>query len=187
MPVLTRARLNDATMKTLTVLAAACLSALALAACGSSSGDAGASGTTADDRDTARLKLQECLRKQGVELPRPGSGGSRPSSVDLRKVQEALQGPCKSVAQGAFGTRTPEQRQEFQDRMAKFSSCMRKHGVEIPAFTPGQGPPVAARRIDRDDPKVRAAMDACRSVLPGGGRGGGPGGGPDVVVGGGPS
>lgn len=162
-------------MKTLSVLAAACLSAAALAACGSSGDGSSPANASANDRDTARLKLQECLRKQGVDLPRPGAGGQRPSTAQMQKLRTALQGPCKSLAQGAFGNMTAEQRQEFQDRMAKFSSCMRRHGVDIPTFTPGQGPPVGVRRINRDDPKVKAAMEACQSVAPGrpgGGRGG---------------
>jgi hypothetical protein len=171
-------------MKTLSVLAAALLSVFALAACGSGS-DSGGGGTanaaSSNDRDTARLKLQECLRKQGIDRG-PGAGGgggqgSPPSAAERQKLQKALQGPCKSVAQGAFGNQTDAQRQEFQDAFAKFASCMRAQGVEVPNFTPGQGPPAGGQRLNRDDPKVAAAMKVCQDKLPQGGRFGGGGGG----------
>lgn len=167
-------------MKMLLALAAGLLAALALAACGSSSDGTASAGNAANDRDTARLKLQDCLRTHGVDLPTPGGGGLRgnpPSAATRAKMQAALRGPCKGLAQGAFGNVTAEQRQEFQDAFAKFASCMRSKGVEVPSFTPGQGPPAGGARIDPNDPKVRSAMQTCRSNLPQGGRFGGPGGG----------
>jgi hypothetical protein len=169
-------------MKILPVLAACALSALALAACGSSSSGSSASASSSDARDTARLKLQECLRKQGVDAPRLGGGGGQgggtpPTAAQRQKLQTAIQGACKKEAQGAFGNQTDAQRQEFQDAFAKFSSCMRQHGVDLPNFTPGQGPPPAAQRLNRNTPKFKAAQEACRKLLPQGGRfgGGGPG------------
>ncbi len=164
-------------MKTLSVLAAALLSVLALAACGSGSDDGGGSANAASsdtDRDTARLKLQECLRKQGIERGPGGGGGqgSPPSAAERAKLQKAIQGPCKEFAQGAFGTMSEEQRQEFQDAFAKFASCMRAEGIDIPNVTPGQGPPAGVARINRNSAKFKAAMEKCQDKLPEG-RGGG--------------
>jgi hypothetical protein len=177
-------------MKTLTVLAAAALCVVALSACGSSSpSSAGSANASSNATDTARLKLQDCLRKQGVQFRGPGQGAgsgagssggttNRPSAADRAKLQKAIQGPCKQYAQGAFGNQTPAQRQEFQDAMAKFSTCMRQHGVEVPTFTPGQGPPAGGQRLNQNDPKTKAALTACQKLRPQGGRfgGGGPGG-----------
>jgi len=167
-------------MKTLSVLAAALLSVFALAACGSSSSDDGGgsadAASSSDDRDTARLKLQECLRKQGVgPPPRSGSGPRTASASERRKVEEALRGPCKEYAQGAVGNMSEEQRQEFQDAFAKFASCMRSKGIDIPNITPGQGPPAGSARINRNSAKFKAAMEACEDKLPEGRGGPGPG------------
>ena len=54
----------------------------------------------------------------------------------------------------------------------KFSSCMRKHGVNIPApsggGSAGVGPPAGISHINQSDPTVQAATKACQSNLPGG-------------------
>ncbi|HEX6390268.1 MAG TPA: hypothetical protein VFZ89_12490 [Solirubrobacteraceae bacterium] len=148
-----------------TVLAVAC--ALGLAACGSSSdGKTTASSSSSNDRDTARLKLQECLRDQGIDVPAPGDGPRMATGAARQKVQAALQGPCKKDAQGAFGTLSEEDRQEMQDAFAKFAACMRKHGVDLPDMTPGQGPPAAAAGINRNSPAFRKAVEACEDLRP---------------------
>jgi hypothetical protein len=165
-------------MKTLLASAAALLSVLALAACGSSSSGGGGSATAAsssNDRDTARLKLQDCLRKQGINVPNQ-PGLRQLSATERQKTQAALQGPCKKYAQNAFGNQTPEERQAFQDAFAKFSACMRQHGVDVPNFTPGQGPPAGGQRLNRNTPKFQAAQKACADLRPQRPGGGGPGG-----------
>lgn len=150
----------------------------ALAACGSSSSPN--SSSDANARDTARLKLQKCLRDNGVNLPTPGqNGGGGGFQVDRQKIQKAMQGPCKKFQTAAFGNITPQQRQEFQDAFVKFSACMRKEGIDIPTPNFGSGGPRVQRfRFNRNSPKFQAAMTKCRSTLPNGGRFGGPGGGP---------
>lgn len=166
------------------------MSALVLAACGGSDGgsDAAASGANAsssssNDRDTARVRLQQSLRENGVDLPAGGPGGAgggggrQLSDSDREDLQEALQGPCKDLQQNAFGDISEEDRQEFQDAFQEFSSCMREQGVDIPDIRPGQGgPPAGGGGIDMDDPDVQAAQEKCRDKLPQGGPGGGPGG-----------
>jgi hypothetical protein len=153
------------------------LSAVALGACGgaSGSGEATAAGQSSSDKqESARLKLQACLRDHGVDLPgNPREGGQPPSQADLQKLQEAVAGPCKRYRNDAFGDFSEQDRAELEDRLVKFASCMRRHGVDVP--DPSERPQVV--RIDRDDPKVQKAAKACRALLPQGGRGGfiGPG------------
>lgn len=101
----------------------------------------------------------------------PGQGGGAPQNIDRSKLQ-AAQKACQKFQQAAVGNISDEQRQEFQDAFAKFATCMRKQGVEVPNFTPGSGPPAGGNRINRDDPKVQAAQKACQDVLPQGGPGG---------------
>lgn len=180
------------------LLAALALLGLTLSACGGSESPATASDSNA--RDTARLKLQKCLRDNGVDIPAPGQGANGARRVlgnaqSRQKVQKALQGPCKKLASSAFGNITPQQRQEFQDAFVKFSACMRSHGVNVPTPNFGSGPGGGVQvgggrgtvRALRNTPKFQAAMKQCRSNLPGGGPGGGgAGGGRFFGPGGGP-
>jgi hypothetical protein len=168
------------------VLAGLLAASVAAAGCGSDSPSAaGASGTSSADnqQDTARVKLQQCLRKAGVDLPAGGGGGggsgAQVSDADRQKVQAAMQGPCKSLQTQAFGNVTDAQRQEFQDAFTKFSACMRQQGVDVPDQSAGGGggPPAGGNQLDSSDPKVAAAMKACQDKLPQGAGGGGPGGG----------
>ena len=176
-------------------LLAVALSALSLAACGGSDSDSAtaasgsSSGSDANERDAARVRLTECLRENGVDVPDPGQrggpgqGGGRPD-FDREELQEALEGPCKEFRDDAFGDISEEDRQEFQDAFQAFAQCMRDNGVDLP--DPGQGggpgaggPPGRGGGIDMDDPDVQAAQEKCRDKLPQGGPGGGgPGGGP---------
>jgi len=172
--------------RTIPALAA---TALTLAACGDAGGDDTAT-TSAADRDAARIRFEQCMRRNGVDLAPStsrgsGSGAATRVDGDSAAVRAATQ-KCDKYRKAAFGELTDEQRQEFSDAFAKFSSCMRKQGVEIPAppaagGAGGGGGAVVRRRIDAS-PKARAAMDACRKNLP---QGSAAGGGP-VLVGPGP-
>jgi hypothetical protein len=152
------------------------VSAVGLLACGGSSDASSASADSAGNDDSGRVRLQSCLRKQGIDMPQPGQGGNNgpPANFDREKLQKALQGPCKKYQQAAGGNLSQQDRSELQDRLTKFTSCMRKNGVDVPDFTPGQGG-APAQRIDQNDPKVKKATEACRDQLPQGGPGG-PGG-----------
>jgi hypothetical protein len=150
---------------------------VAVAGCGSASSSAGAAGSATSSADnaqsTARLKLDQCLRQQGVNVPdNPGGGGAGGraalSESDRQKLQTAIQGPCKQYQSAAFGNVTDAQRQEFRDALVKFAACMRTHGVDVPdppANGTG-GPPAGANRLDQSDPKVKAATTACQDLRP---------------------
>jgi hypothetical protein len=153
------------------------LAALGLAACGGSANSAASAADAQAKAETARIRLQQCLRENGLAVPdNPGTGGT-PLRIDRSKAQAAMQ-KCRKYQQAAFGTITPAQRQEFRDAFTKFSACMRQHGVDVPE--PGSGPRTSTgprgggvRRLDSAGPKEQAAMKACQDKLPQGGRGGG--------------
>jgi hypothetical protein len=160
-----------------------------LAACGSSGeaeSSSGSNGTSSDssssagggDQDAGRVRLTQCLRENGVDVPDnagPGSGGGAggAGNVDRDKLQEAMNGPCKKYQTEAFGNVSEEDRQEMQDSFQKFSQCMRDNGVDVPDIGSGDGPPAGGGGIDQDDPDVQAAAKKCQSTLPQGGPGGG--------------
>ena len=168
--------------------------ALTLVACGDAGGEDTAT-TSAADRETARIRFEQCMRRNGVDLAPTtsrGSGSGAATRIDgnsaaVRKATQA----CDKYRKDAFGEITDEQREEFRDAFAKFSSCMRKQGIDVPAPPAagggsGGGGGVVRQRIDAS-PKARAAMEACRKNLPQN-AGGGPGevrsGGPGPVGGG---
>jgi hypothetical protein len=156
------------------------------AGCGSSSpGSASAGSSAVNKQNAARVKLTQCLRDQGVNVPdNPGAGGgagggggAQLTDSDRQKLRTAIQGPCKQYQSQAFGNITDAQRQAFRDALTKFSACMRQHGVDLPDPGAGgnAGPPAGANRLDQSDPKVKAATTACRDKLPQNGPGGGRG------------
>jgi hypothetical protein len=74
---------------------------------------------------------------------------------------------------------TEEQQKEFQEAALAHARCMGEHGVDIPDPTFGEDGR-AEIRINRrdgasgpkpDDPKWKAAEEACRDRLPSGGEG----------------
>jgi hypothetical protein len=143
---------------------------LVAAGCGGSS-NASSAPTNTTSQDAARIKYTQCLRDNGIDVPdNPTPGGRRFGNVDQAKLRKA-QTACRKYQQAVVGNITPAQRQAFQDAFAKFASCMRQHGVDLPPRTPGQGPPAGGAQINRNDPKVQAAQKACQSKLPQGGRG----------------
>ncbi|MBJ7471296.1 MAG: hypothetical protein JHD16_08330 [Solirubrobacteraceae bacterium] len=146
---------------------------VALAGCGGSGGDASTT-PAGDESDSARVKLQQCLRDNGVDIPDnagQGGGGAPRSDIDMEAVQEAMNGPCKELQSEAFGDVSSADREEFQDAFQQFAQCMRDEGIDIPEVTPGEGggPGGGAGAIDRDDPEVQAAMESCQDELPQGG------------------
>jgi pyruvate/2-oxoglutarate dehydrogenase complex dihydrolipoamide acyltransferase (E2) component len=148
--------------------------------CGGADSEAKSGSNSANERDAAQVKFRSCMRENGVDLPdNPGQGGGGPGRDDIdRAALEKAQKACQKYQKEAFGDVSPDQREEFQDAFAKFSSCMRKHDVDVPDPGAGGGGPPAGggNQIDRDDPKVQAAMKACQDQLPQGRGPGGPGG-----------
>jgi hypothetical protein len=154
--------------------------AVTLAACGGADSAASAEDAAAKS-EQARLRLERCLRENGVNI-QSGAGGRRTLvRVDSSKARAAMQ-KCRKYQQEAFGSITPEQRQAFRDAFTKFAACMREHGVDLPDPTSGGGPAAApalrrgqggGARIDRASPKTQAAMKACEDKLPRNGPGGG--------------
>ena len=122
----------------------ALLAAAVLAACGGS--NTSAPNNDADNKqDTARAKLMQCLRDQGIE--------GRPRDADPEKLQAAVEGPCKQYAGEAFGTTDPND-PELQDQLTKVKACLREQGIET------------SPQIDRGNPKFDKALDACRAQVP---------------------
>jgi hypothetical protein len=151
---------------------------------------------TRQDFQTALLAYVKCLRGEGFKIADPtfngggpaggggggffGSSGINRNDPKFRKAQTK----CRPILAAVRPQFSPTDRQKFQDAALKFAQCMRKNGVNVPDpnFSGGGGGPGAGggglfggSTIDRNDPKVQAAMQTCRSVFTAAGLGG-PGG-----------
>jgi hypothetical protein len=180
------------------VLLLACLGLAACGGSSSSSSTgttAAATGTGAKGANAGRFTaVRECLQKQGITLPqrtpgqkRPGGGaggflgggagtggaaGSAggpqlPKGVTRARYEAAL----KKCGAGKFGARGGGARFKspaFQAALAKFATCMRANGVNVPApNTSGDGPVFDTKGIDTTSAKFKAAEAKCQSDLSG--------------------
>jgi hypothetical protein len=159
---------------------------VALTACGSSSSASNASATASSksaQQESARLKLRQCLREHGANVPESGGPGAA-QNVPRATLQAAFKA-CQKYATGAFGTApSAAQQAQTRDQLVKYASCMRENGLQIadPTTATGGGPggPGGAggtgffselRKL-RQDPKFAAANSKCSKNLPNRGQGG---------------
>lgn len=118
------------------------------------------------DNDDAALAYAQCMRDNGyAEFPDPTPGeGMRflitpGSAARFEKASTA----CRDLApEGMRGEGvTPEQ----LEGLLKLAQCVREHGVPgFPDPSPDGGFDANVIGAGPDDPKLRAAMDACREL-----------------------
>ena len=170
------------------------LACIGLAACGSSSkssststvaattGTIASTGTGARGPNASRFAaVRACLQKNGITLPQRPKPGQRPApgqgipGLHLPKgmTQAQYQGIVKKCGfsirpgglargRGLFGSAAAKQ------ALAKFASCMRENGVNMPApNTSGSGPIFSSKGLNMSSPQFQAAEVKCRSVLSG--------------------
>jgi hypothetical protein len=140
---------------------------LLAAACGSSSSNRAAS---SGDRDQA-LAYAQCMRQNGApDFPDPdaqgrlrGAGHEQQDAPQFRAAQEA----CRDLAPGGEHEKLGDP--AFVEQMREFSQCMRGHGLPDFPDPDAQGRLRGPGHEQQDSPQFRAAMEACRGKLPGGG------------------
>jgi hypothetical protein len=147
---------------------------------GTSTTNAQAVQSTASPADYQKaVQYSQCMRKNGVPgFPDPNAEGDfvfqrttassdsvNPSSVQFQSAQKA----CKSLAPNR--SQNPGQTASFMDQGLKFSECMRTNGVPgFPDPKEGNGGVfMSAGGLDTNSPQFQKAMQACRSLMPGGG------------------
>lgn len=205
MPQLNRSRRKPTT--TVAAVLVVVLASLALAACGSSSKGASSSTATSASTSTSTTHrpagalggrftaFRECLSKNGITLPKfapgqrqsPGTHGpTLPTGVSKARYEAAV----KKCGGSAFfhGGGGRFQSPAVKQALAKFATCMRANGVNVPkANTSGSGPIFNSKGLDQHSAKFKAAEAKCRADLNGAFRGvpglrrGAPGGGPPTA------
>ena len=163
--------------------ALAVAASLALAACaGGGKGDGSGSGGE-EARAEAELAFARCMRKNGVELPDPGTSrdggtvirlGDGVAPTRLRTAERR----CGRHLREAVGEVSQEDQQRLRDAALRFARCMRSNGVDVPDPGPGGGlievgPGPGAGSgggpgdgPDPRSPRFRAAEEKCRDLLP---------------------
>jgi hypothetical protein len=157
-------------------------------ACGEPKSDGGVASAAGGDASTATpsatppsvdpteraRQFAQCMRDNGIDMqdPDPNAHGgltNLPPGTDWSKVQKAMNA-CRSLApNGGEGMKLdPEQ----QEQLRQWAKCMRDHGVNVPDPNPNVGGMgLDPNSFNRDDPKFKAAFDACQDkfvIRPGG-------------------
>jgi len=149
--------------------AAALLGALTLlTACGSSSTNQAAS---AEGPEQAALAYARCMRDNGVpNFPDPdadgrfrGLGHEQQDNPKFRAAQEA----CRDLAPGGEHEKFGDP--AFVEQARTFAQCIRDNGVPDFPDPDAEGRSRGVGHEQQDNPKFRAAQEACRQKLPGGG------------------
>jgi hypothetical protein len=155
-------------------------------------GSAGKAAATASagggqhDRQQA-LSWARCMRQHGINLPDPKFSGDNisqrlPTRAEQNSAKfKAAEQACKQYLPNG-GRPTPPTAQERQQALA-FARCMRQHGINMPdpQITANGIDQPLPRRMDRDDPRLTAAEQACHQygslspAKPGGPQSGGRG------------
>jgi hypothetical protein len=167
---------------TLRPLAAAllALSALGLAACGKDSPSAADGAEARNEERQAELRFARCMRDHDIDMPDPSPDGVRDvriggdSGISPEDFERASQA-CERYRRSSTRQPTEEEQQEFREMALAHSRCMREHGIDMsdPVFTE-RGARVQFRggsgKPDPEDPKFKAAEEACKQFMKGGGK-----------------
>jgi hypothetical protein len=153
------------TGRRLLMAVAIALTATALGACGGSDRDATTSAASSNARDRAQVRLTQCLREQGLDVPDDiGESGAPPPGIDDDALEAALDGPCLKFRGQAFGDVDDSTTADAQEKMDKYAQCMRDAGFDFPDVELGKGPPSALHELDRSDPDFQAADEKCADL-----------------------
>lgn len=122
-----------------------------------------ASASASVDPNDALVKVAQCLREQGIDVPDPGSPEDKTYKYtgDQATLQKALKACEKYTSQ----IPNPYNDPKVRDQVIKFTRCMREQGIDMP------DPPQTNPALDPNDPKFQKAAEACREFIPGQGGG----------------
>ena len=131
------------------------------------------------DPKQAALEFAKCMRQHGIDMPDPKFDANGRMSITVNGKAGASGGPddpkfkaaqqaCQKFLPNGGQFKKPDA-QELQ-KMVQFARCMRQHGIDVP--DPGANGGIRIQGSGPDDPKFKAAQQACEHYLPGAGKGG---------------
>jgi hypothetical protein len=142
----------------------------------SSSPSGSATTSSGGSARASELAHSRCMRSHGVpNFPDPDAHGdlpAPPSDLDLDSARfKAADAACKSLQP----PRQPPK--DLRAHTLKYSRCMRAHGIsDFPDPKPDGTLQIQASPggdLDPNNPRYKAANDACKKYMQGGGQGGG--------------
>jgi hypothetical protein len=149
---------------------AVAMASLALAACGG--GEGGGSGGGQSDQEKVHeyaLKLAECMRGHGIDMPdpRPGRGLAIDGDVNPERFEGAQRACQEELGEPPGAELSDEEQREFREAALKYARCMRARGLDMPDPTFDANGEVhitmtAGTGVDEDDPAFTAANAECR-------------------------
>ncbi|MFF0269993.1 hypothetical protein [Kribbella sp. NPDC004536] len=140
---------------------------------------AGSSPTASASSTPDALGYSACMRSHGVKnFPDPNANGeivmnAEPGNgLDMNDPTfKAAEEACKALRPG-LGT---EEKKKVRAEGLQYAKCIRAHGVKsFPDPPAGDGPQVQSSQnpeLNPDNPKFKAAQEACKALLPSGGDG----------------
>jgi hypothetical protein len=143
--------------------------ALFAASCGGGPSNSG--GQTTQQRYQQAVAFSECMRSHGdPSWPDPGPGGAFPNnngSLDKSSAAfKTAQAACKNLEPNS-GPDAASLQAGYQ-KLLKFSSCMRAHGMpNFPNPTLEKDGVGISGAIDQNSPQFKTAHAACRTLEPG--------------------
>jgi hypothetical protein len=165
-------------MKTRLFLVAVAATA-SLAGCGAAKDPEPASAGKGQDATNrkALLDFARCMRQHGVDMPDPQFSGGRVTMKQSTKNPDTARAAEKACAKFRAQMKAPEMsaadKEEFKKAALANARCMRGHGIDNfpdPTFGEDGGARVKLdRSLNPESAKFKAAQEACRDTLPGGG------------------
>jgi hypothetical protein len=133
------------------------------------------------DAQKAALEFARCMRQHGIDMPDPNISGNRiTQEFKARPGSKGPDDPKFKAAQQACnkylpnGGQPPKLNPQERQQLVEFARCMREHGIDVPDPGPNSDGIVAKRSGANgrnapefeDDPKFKAAQQACQQYLP---------------------
>lgn len=178
-----RLRIGMALAATVLALAAGCggeSNAGGVASVSSGSAEPSASGSPGAADPEQAQKFAQCMRDNGIpDFPDPGPDGQVISDDFDRK--KLLTGAGKKAYEACrhlspTGGERAELDPAQQEQLREWAECMRANGIDMPDPNPNTGGFLGLDGelpFDPDDPKFKAAMEACKDKFTFRGQGGG--------------
>jgi hypothetical protein len=127
-----------------------------------------------NDRQKA-LNWARCMRQHGINTPDPKITADgvvqQPPHVEQPAEQKspklrAAEQACQQYLSNGGQARKPNAQE--QQQLVQFARCVRQHGVNLPdPQITADGPELRyPRGTDPDDPRLKAAEQACQQYLP---------------------
>jgi hypothetical protein len=140
-------------------------------ACGSAGGDGGDAATGGGDLRAAAVRVSQCMREKGYDMPDPTFDGDdtprfeEPGHLRGDAAYEAARAECRKPFNEAWlAAGKPNRKAEGGENMLAFARCVRERGINVPDPDPNGGWTLDKQLTQ--SPAWQEAAQACRHHLP---------------------